>query len=77
MNNPENNLFTEIRGKSHCLIEGVNRLLRYDDNIISVSAGKLTVSITGSGLTLDCLAENRIGVRGEIESVTFGECNVV
>ncbi|NCA68272.1 MAG: hypothetical protein EOM87_09455 [Clostridia bacterium] len=66
-----------MRGNRRCLIEGVNKLLRYDDNTISVSAGKLTISITGSGLTLDCLADNRIGVKGEITSVTFGACDVV
>ncbi len=73
MNNPENTLFTEIRGNSRCLIEGAGKLLSYSDSLISASAGKLVVSITGTGLTLDCLAENRIGVRGEILSVAFGE----
>ena len=77
MNKQENSLFTELRGNGHCLIEGVDRLLRYNDNIISILAGKLTVSINGNELTLDCLAENRIGIRGKIVSVTFGECDVV
>ena len=77
MSNEENKLFTEIRGNSRCLIEGVDKLLKYDNNLISVYAGKLTVSIAGTGLTLDCLAENRIGVRGTIISVSYGENDVV
>lgn len=77
MNSPENTLFTEIRGNTHCLIEGVGRLVAYSDKVISVTAGKLLIHISGEKLTLDCLAENRVGVRGEISSVSFGGGDVV
>lgn len=77
MNKSEYSLFTEIRGNKHCLIEGVDKLIRYDDKTIAVEADKTILSITGTNLTLDLLSENRIGIKGNIKSVTFGDGNDV
>ncbi|NLN55998.1 MAG: hypothetical protein GX148_06850 [Clostridiales bacterium] len=77
LNKPEHTLFTEIRGNRHCLIEGVDKLVRYDDKVISALAGKLVLSVSGNNLTLDLLSENRIGIRGEIKCITYGGENAV
>ncbi|MFA6730961.1 MAG: YabP/YqfC family sporulation protein [Eubacteriales bacterium] len=77
MNASENTLFTEIRGNKRCLIEGVERLLSYSDREISVLSQKLIIVVSGEALTLDCLNENRIGIKGDIRSVAFERENVL
>jgi len=73
----ESEMVTEIRGNRFCLIDGIKKLSKYEESIVTVLSEKGAVTIRGSKLTLERLTEDRIGVKGKINSITFGEQNYV
>ena len=68
----EKDVIIELRGNSRCLIEGVDSLVGYEENAISVRVKDEIIYIRGKGLTMFMLAEDRLGVRGEIYVLEFG-----
>ena len=71
----EKDFIIELRGNGKCLIEGMEGLEEYGDASVSASLGKMTVCIRGKDLRMFTLAEDRLGICGEIYSVSFGEKN--
>lgn len=61
----------EFSGNREAVIEGCRGILEYDENIVRLKAGKLTVRILGRGLTLRNLRRDSAIVSGFIASVEF------
>lgn len=61
----------EFSGNREAVVEGCRGILEYDENIVRLQAGKLTVRILGRGLTLRNLRRDSAIVSGFITSVEF------
>lgn len=61
----------EFSGNREAVIEGCRGILEYDENIVRLQAGKLTVRILGRGLALRNLRRDSAIVSGFITSVEF------
>ena len=68
----ENSFTAEIRGNVFCLLEGIERIVEYTEERIETSTKKGSVTVSGEQLKLIYYSEDRIGIRGEIRSITFG-----
>lgn len=68
----ENSFTAEIRGNAFCLLEGIGRIIEYTDRLIRTEAKKGIVSVSGHGLEMIYYSEDRIGIRGVIDSISFG-----
>ena len=71
----EKDVIIELRGNGRCLMEGIDSLEEYGENAISVKIRGAVVRVRGKGLTMFMLSEDRLGVRGEIDSLEFGGAN--
>ena len=61
----------EMAGNREIFIEGVSVLKRYDEDCVSLSLGKLDITICGRNLTLKNLADENILISGYLTSITF------
>ena len=61
----------EIAGNREIVVDGCRGILEYDENLIRLRAGKLTVRISGRGLTLRNLRRTSAVIAGFITSVEF------
>ncbi|MEG2003682.1 MAG: YabP/YqfC family sporulation protein [Clostridia bacterium] len=61
----------EIRGNSFLMLDGIERLLCYEDEKIAIKCRDESICIRGKNLTLDCLSDNKIAVKGCILSLEF------
>ncbi len=71
----EKDFIAELRGNRRCLIEGVSGLLEYGDTAVAAELGKATITIRGKRLRLSMMSEDRLGICGEIDSITLEERN--
>ncbi len=65
--------YIEMRGKTHFLLEGLERIAEYGSSRITLSCGDYSVAVNGEGLSLTYLADTRISVEGRIASVEYIE----
>ena len=63
--------FMEIRGNRTVLVDGFSCLTDYSEDVISFTAGKKKLKISGSKLKMDMMAEGKIAVSGVIKTVEF------
>jgi len=68
----ENDVIIELRGNRRCFVEGVSALAEYGEELIAAKVKNSGVTIRGSGLKLFLLSNDRLGVSGNIDSVSFG-----
>jgi len=61
----------ELSGNREVIIDGCRAILEYDENLIRLNAGKLSVRFTGRGLTIRNLKRDSVIIEGFIVSVEF------
>ncbi|MBO7548872.1 MAG: YabP/YqfC family sporulation protein [Clostridia bacterium] len=65
----EKDFIIELRGNRRCLIEGISGLAEYGENAVAARAGSAVIRINGKGLRMYMMAEDRLGICGEISLV--------
>ena len=63
----------EISGNREAIIEGCQGVLEYNDNLIALNTGRLTVRICGCGLTIVSMQNGQAIIKGTIMGVDY--CN--
>ena len=63
--------YIEIRGDEEVVISGCKNILEFQDDILRINCGKLTLRVAGNGLTLTNMSENRLVVAGKICEVSY------
>ena len=63
----------EISGNREAIIEGCQGVLEYNDNLIALNTGRLTVRICGCGLTIVSMQNGQAIIKGTITGVDY--CN--
>ncbi len=71
----ESDVIMEMRGNVKCLMEGIDGLKDYSDTEIAVLIKGEPVILRGRNMYMFMLSGDRIGIRGEINCVIFGEEN--
>lgn len=61
----------ELLGNSEAVIEGCGGILKFDDQIIKLSLGKMEVQFLGSELTIQTINSERIIIHGKIMSLEY------
>lgn len=63
----------EIVSNCCATVEGCKSVMEYDESVIKLNLGKVSVKFCGSGLTIKSLTAQQAMLEGEIISVEFGE----
>lgn len=61
----------ELAGNREAIIDGCQGILEYDDNIIKLTTGKMSVKFTGRGLQLKVLTHDSAVIEGFISNIEF------
>lgn len=61
----------ELAGNREAVIEGCQGVLEYDENIIKLAAGKMSIKFVGRGLQIKVLTHDSAVVEGFISSMEF------
>ncbi len=61
----------ELLGDGGFFMEGHEGILAYGTEEIELGAGRLTVRVTGSGLTLRAMTQREVHISGKIDAVNF------
>lgn len=61
----------ELAGNREAFVDGCKGILTYDDNHIRLNTGKLIVSFSGSGLSINALQMEQAIVSGNIAEISF------
>lgn len=61
----------EMSGNREIVIDGCKNILEYDENVIKINAGKMTVRFCGRGLTLRNLSQDSAVIEGFVSSIEF------
>ena len=63
--------FMELTGNRELIVDGCKGILTYDDDVIKLNTGKLTVLVRGRGLVLKSFSENAVSITGFFISIEF------
>ena len=63
--------YIEISGQNHIEIDGIQKILKYKDNIIKIRFRHSTVNFNGEGLSLRNYNKKNAVIVGKISSVEF------
>lgn len=61
----------EISGNQEAVVEGCQGILEYDENVIRLSAGKMSIRFTGRNLQVRVLTQSSAVVAGFLTGVEF------
>jgi len=61
----------ELSGNREALVDGCQGVLEYDDTVIKLSTGKMSVMFTGRSLQIKVLTHNSAIVGGYITGIEF------
>lgn len=61
----------EFSGNREVVVEGCHGIVEYDENIICIDTGKMTVRFMGRGLELRNFTDHSAVINGYISSVEF------
>lgn len=61
----------ELSGDREAVVDGLSSVLEYDENVIRLRVGKLSVRFTGKELRLRNLKRDSVIIEGRIASVEF------
>lgn len=61
----------ELVGNREAIIEGCTGVLEYDDGVVKLGAGRLTVRFTGRDLQIKCMNGEQTVVVGYILTIEF------
>ena len=65
------NCIMEWTGNREIIIEGVNGILEYNDSNIRINTDNMIISFSGRGLTIECLTDSSLVIKGFITSSEF------
>lgn len=63
----------ELSGNREIVVDGCRSVLEYDENVIRLKAGNLTVRVTGRGLEMRNLKRDSAIIEGFIMGVEFSD----
>lgn len=63
---------TEVIGNRNVTVDGCDGILEYNDDVISVKAGRLKIKIQGVNLKLTILTDTEAVICGLIKNIDFG-----
>lgn len=61
----------ELAGNREAVVEGCQGVLEYDENVIKLAAGKMSIKFTGRGLQIKVLTHDSAVIEGFIASMEF------
>ncbi len=61
----------ELSGNTEAVVDGCTGVLEYDENIIRLSGGKMTVRFMGRGLQIKALTHSSAIITGYLISIEF------
>lgn len=61
----------ELAGNREAVIDGCQGILEYDENIIKLAAGKMSVKFTGRNLQIKVLTHDSAVIEGFISNIEF------
>ena len=61
----------ELSGNREAIIEGCQGVIEYGDTLISLNTGKLTVRVSGCGLTIVSMQSGQAIIKGTITGVDY------
>lgn len=61
----------ELAGNREAIIDGCQGVLEYDENIIKLTTGKMSVKFTGRGLQIKVLTHDSAVIEGFINNIEF------
>lgn len=61
----------EINGNTEAVVDGCSGILEYDNDVVRIRTGKLTVRFTGRGLAIKCLTVDSLVVTGFFTGIEF------
>lgn len=61
----------ETEGNREVIIDGCKGIMEYDDGLIKLNAGSLTVTFKGADLTIRAYSESQSMITGDIVSIEF------
>lgn len=64
-------VYIELRGKRRLVAEGIDALLEYGADRITVGSGEERISFFGKEMEMRFLSENRIVIEGEIGEIRY------
>lgn len=64
-------VYIELRGNRRLVAEGIDALLVYEDDKITVGAGKDRITFFGNRLEMRFLSQNRIVIEGELRGLQY------
>ncbi|MBR4953945.1 MAG: YabP/YqfC family sporulation protein [Oscillospiraceae bacterium] len=60
-----------VTGGTKLVVENHNGILEYSDEVIILNAGKMRISVFGSGLGINAMNQVSVVVSGKINTVSF------
>ena len=63
----------ELSGNREAVVDGCRGVLEYDENVIRLTTGKLTIRFTGRGLELRNLKRASVIIQGYFTSIEFSQ----
>jgi len=61
----------QFKGNREVIIDGCKGILEYDDTVVRITTGRLSLRFMGRNLSLKCLSDNSAVITGRITSVEF------
>lgn len=61
----------EIAGNREAIVNGCQGVLEYDENVVKLAAGKMSIKFTGRGLQIKILTHDSAVIDGYITGVEF------
>lgn len=61
----------ELAGNREAVIDGCQGILEYDENIIKLTTGKMSIKFTGRGLQIKILTHDSAVIEGFIGNIEF------
>jgi len=63
----------EINGNIELVVDGINEITEYNENIICITARQIKITIFGVDLQIRYISESIAGVTGKINSISFAD----
>lgn len=61
----------EILGNNEAIIEGCKGILEYEEDVIKLNLGKMSVKFCGKNLTVKCMNNDSVILSGFISNIEF------
>ncbi|GMB10421.1 MAG: YabP/YqfC family sporulation protein [Candidatus Improbicoccus devescovinae] len=61
----------ELSGNREARVEGLRKILKYDEKIVKISVKNMSVSFLGRNLKMKCLTHDSLIISGFLSSIEF------